>query len=32
MDDTINDLKSEKDEYQKNANILKEKRNKLHSN
>jgi len=32
MSDTIDELKIEKDEYQKTANTLKEKRNKLHSN
>jgi len=32
MNDIINDLKIEKDTYQKTANILKEKRNKLHLN
>ena len=32
MNNTIDELKIEKDECQKKANILKEKRNKLHSN
>jgi len=32
MSNTIDELKIEKDEYQKTANTLKEKRNKLHSN
>ena len=32
MNDTIDELKIEKDNCQKTANILKEKRNKLHSN
>ena len=32
MDDNIDELKNKKDEYQETANILKEKRNKLHLN
>ena len=32
MDNTIDELKKEKDDCQNKANILKEKRNKLHSN